>query len=76
MFLLRAGNREILQSCSASTSQPGEKTCGVKGPVTKIVGGVTAEKYKYTWLALLGQEHFNIAHSINTKHKTLNTYNI
>ena len=25
----------------------------MKGPVTKIVGGVTAEKYKYTWLALL-----------------------
>ena len=68
MFLLRSRNGEILQSCSASSSVPGENTCGLKGPVTKIVGGVTAEKYKYTWLALLGQEYFNITHSINTKH--------
>ena len=42
-------------------SPGGDSTCGVKGPVTKIVGGVTAEKYKFTWLAMLGmRNHKNI----------------
>ena len=38
---------------SVSSSSSDSNTCGIKGPVTKIVGGLTAEKYKYTWLAML-----------------------
>ena len=33
---------------------PTDNTCGIPGPVSKIVGGATADKYKYTWLAMLG----------------------
>ena len=32
-----------------------DNTCGIPGPVSKIVGGATADKYKYTWLAMLGR---------------------
>jgi len=31
-------------------------TCGIQGPVRKIVGGFNANKHKYTWLALLTRE--------------------
>ena len=51
-FRKRGG--EIFQSCQAVPTNTEAETCGVKGPVTKIVGGQTAERYKYTWLALLG----------------------
>ena len=50
----RQRSGEIFQSCQAAPSSAEVNTCGVKGPVTKIVGGQTAERYKYTWLALLG----------------------
>ena len=50
-------NGEQFQICeNPQAPSPGENsnTCGVKGPVTKIVGGATAEQHKYTWLAMLG----------------------
>jgi len=49
-------NGEQFQICeNPQAPSPGENsnTCGVKGPVTKIVGGATAEQHKYTWLAML-----------------------
>ena len=44
-----------LQVCEkpAVDTSASDATCGVQGPVTKIVGGATADKYKYTWLAML-----------------------
>lgn len=51
----RSRSGELYQTClnPDAPSPGGDSTCGVKGPVTKIVGGVTAEKYKFTWLAML-----------------------
>ena len=57
-FRQRSG--ETFQSCEALTSEAADNTCGVKGPVTKIVGGLTADRYKYTWLALLGRTRQDI----------------
>jgi len=44
--------KEVFQTCNRPHEDV-DHTCGVKGPVEKIVGGFTAEKHKYTWLALL-----------------------
>ena len=43
---------EVFQTCNRAHEEA-DHTCGVRGPVRKIVGGFTAEKHKYTWLALL-----------------------
>ena len=49
---------DALQVCEkpAVDTSASDATCGVQGPVTKIVGGATADKYKYTWLAMLGRD--------------------
>ena len=39
-----------------------DNTCGIPGPVSKIVGGATADKYKYTWLAMLGRSKISGYH--------------
>jgi len=43
---------EVFQTCNRPHSDV-DPTCGMKGPPGRIVGGFTAEKHKYTWLALL-----------------------